>query len=116
MMNFPTLKTGAPVQYPLQSSTRFRTQSVDFLDGSRQTYSLQGRALRSWAIQLDLLDDQELSAVCDFAAQAGSRTFLFSDPATGEDSIKCILGGNSFELIQKDELRGQTRLLIREVL
>jgi phage-related protein len=110
------LKTGAPAQYPLQSSTRFRTQTVEFLDGSRQTYPLQGRALRSWALQLNLLDEQELRAVADFVTQAGSRTFLFSDPVTGEGSIKCILGGDSFDLVQQDELRGQATLLIKEVL
>jgi hypothetical protein len=116
MATFPMMKTGAQVQYPLETSSRFLTQSVEFLDGSRQSFSLQGRALRSWSIRLDLLDDQELSAVAGFVAQTCSGTFLFTDPVSGEASIKCILGADGFQTTSLEEMRGLATLVIREVL
>lgn len=114
MITFPTLRTGAAAQYPLQVATRFRTQSVEFLDGSRQTFALQGKALRQWEIQLDLLDDAELAAIASFMEQVAGATFLFTDPVSGETSIRCVLA-DSLDAMQADELRASATLSIREV-
>ena len=57
MASFPVLKTGAVAQYPLARSTRYSTQSVQFLDGSQQTFKLYPLPLCRWSIQLNELDE-----------------------------------------------------------
>jgi hypothetical protein len=116
MPDFPVLKTGAAAQYPLDQTVRFQTQAVDFLDGSKQRYALQGRGLRSWAIKLDLLDDREFAAISDFVGQVTDTSFLFTDPVSGESAIKCVLSGEAFDSVMKGEMTGQTTLTIREIL
>jgi hypothetical protein len=69
MASFPTLKTGAVAQYPLQTGSRFASQAVQFINGSRQLYRIQGPALRRWSIQFDDLDEGELAAVIAFVEQ-----------------------------------------------
>ena len=116
MATFPTLKTGAAAQYPLDRSVRFQTQAVRFLDGSKQRYPLQGAGLRRWTVKLDLLDDRELAAVIDFVEQQGSGTFSFLDPVTGENVKKCILAGETFDSAVKNEMTGQASLVVQETL
>ncbi|MES1257607.1 MAG: hypothetical protein ABUS51_04220 [Acidobacteriota bacterium] len=113
---FPTLKTGAAAQYPLERSVCFATQSVRFLDGSTQRYPLRGAGLRRWTVRLDLLDDQELAAVIDFVEQQGSGTFSFVDPVTGDTASQCIVAGETFDSIAESEMTGQARLVIQEIL
>jgi hypothetical protein len=115
MPDFPVLKTGVAVQYPLGQSVRFQTQTVEFLDGSRQRYALQGKPLRNWTLKLALLDDRELRAVVDFVESVGSGSFLFTDPVSGDAGIRCILAGESFESVVTGEMTGQTTLIIREL-
>src|SRR5947209_8397852 len=115
MADFPVLKTGVAVQYPLGQSVRFQTQTVQFLDGSSQRYALQGRALRNWTVKLNLLDDRELRAIVDFVEAVGSTPFLFDDPLSGDTGIPCILAGESFESVVNGEMTGQTTLAIREL-
>ena len=74
MSAFPTLRTGAVAQYPLDLAVRFQTQSVKFMDGSQQRFRLYGSGLRRWKIRLDLLDEQELAAVAAFLEQPESKT------------------------------------------
>lgn len=115
MAAFPTLSTGAVAQYPLSVGTRFSTQSVRFLDGSRQSYRAYGAALRRWTVNLDLLTDRELAALAAFAAQQGSAPFAFTDPVTGNAAPKCVLAGDSFSAFVKGEAKGQTGVVIEEV-
>ena len=94
MATFPLLlKTGAAAQFPLARAKTFATQSVRFLDGSRQTYSLNGAGLRRWELRLDRLDEAELAAVMAFAEEIGTGTFSFTDPVTGETAAKCVISG-----------------------
>ncbi len=116
MANFPALlKTGAVAQYPLTRVTSAVTESVRFLDGSRQTYPLNGTGLRRWELNLELLDEAELSAVIAFAEEIGSGTFAFTNPVTGESAAKCVLAGAELGTMLLDELRGGTTLGIEEV-
>jgi hypothetical protein len=62
-MTFPTLKTGAVAQYPLNRGLRFQTQAVRFMDGSLQRYRIYGTNLRQWVVKLALLDEQELGVL-----------------------------------------------------
>ena len=115
MASFPTLKTGAVAQYPLQTSSRYASQTVQFLDGSRQRYRLQGSALRQWSIQLDNLDESELAAVLAFIEQGCLAPFSFTDPTTGETAAKCIVAGQKMNAGMKHEENGQATLVIEEI-
>jgi hypothetical protein len=116
MATFPTLlKTGAVAQYPLSRTVSLSTQSVQFLDGSQQTYQLSGAGLRSWALKLDLLDEAELSAVIAFAESIGTGTFSFTNPVTGEIAAKCVIASEQLTTSLVNELDGQATLGIEEV-
>jgi phage-related protein len=116
MPRFPTLKTGAIAQYPLKSAVRYQTQAVRFLDGSSQRYSIQSKGLRRWTVELDLLDDQELAALVNFVEEQGSGVFSWTDPATGATNNNCRMADGVFELLKREELVGQARIEIQEVL
>jgi hypothetical protein len=115
MATFPTLRTGAIAQYPLKKTTSFQTQAVRFLDGSRQRYRIQGYGLRSWSVQLSLLDEQELGSVIAFAERQGIAPFAFTDPVTGATANACIIAGQTFDAGMTDEMTAQTTLLIEEI-
>lgn len=116
MPSFPALlKTGAVAQYPLRRTASLTTQSVRFLDGSRQTYALSGAGLRAWLVNLDLLDETETAAVIAFAEQTGTGTFSFTDPVTGETAAKCVIADGELATELKYELRGAAILGIEEV-
>jgi hypothetical protein len=113
-MNFPTLKTGAVAQYPLEQSVRYSTEAVRFLDGSQQKFRLFGNGLRRWVVKLDLLDEQELSAVIDFIDQQESDSFAFTDPVSGNVIAKCVIAGEQFEAVMTGEMNGQATVVIEE--
>jgi hypothetical protein len=115
MSAFPTLRTGAVAQYPLDRAVRFQTQSVRFMDGSRQRFRLYGAGLRRWTIRLDLLDEQELAAIAAFTEQQGTAGFPFTDPVTGDQVANCIISNQSCEAGMKDEFNANARLEIEEV-
>src|ERR1700719_47361 len=114
-MAFPTLKTGAVAQYPLDRGVRFQTQAVLFMDGSRQRFRIYGSGLGRWAIKLDLLDEEELGALIAFVEQQGGATFPFTDPVTGLSAARCIISGQSFEAVMTDEMNAQATVLIEEI-
>lgn len=115
MASFPTLKTGAVAQYPLQTTSRYASQTVQFLDGSRQRYRVQGPALRRWSIQLDNLDESELAAVFAFVEQGCLTSFAFTDPVTGQTAARCIVAGQKMNAGMKQEENGQAMLVIEEI-
>jgi hypothetical protein len=116
MATFPTLlKTGAIAQYPLSRVTTLATQAVRFLDGSQQTYQLNGAGLRKWMVSLDLLDESEVSAVIAFAEQTGTGTFSFTNSVTGETAAKCVISGEQLGTSLVNELHGTAMLEIEEV-
>jgi hypothetical protein len=114
-MTFPTLKTGAVAQYPLECGVRFSTQAVRFLDGSRQRFRLYGGGLRQWAVKLDLLDERELSAVIAFVEGQGSAVFAFTDPVSGSIAASCVISGEQFDATMTNEMSGRTTVVIEEI-
>ena len=114
-MNFPTLKTGAAAQYPLDYGVRFSTQAVRFMDGSQQRFRLYGTGLRRWTLKLDMLDEQELGEVIAFVEQQGNAPFAFTDPATGAVASTCVISGQQLDVTMKSELSGQTTVTIEEI-
>ena len=114
-MAFPTLKTGAVAQYPLNRGLRFQTQAVRFMDGSLQRYRIYGTNLRRWVVKLDLLDEQELGALIAFVEQQGGATFAFTDPLTGDNVANCMISGQAFVAGMTDEMNAQATVSIEEV-
>jgi hypothetical protein len=115
MAGFPTLKTGAAAQYPLDYGVRFSTQAVRFMDGSRQIFPLYGTGLRRWTVKLDQLDEQELGEVIAFVVQQGSAPFAFTDPATGAVASTCVISGQQLDVTMTREMDGQTTVVIEEI-
>ncbi|MGE5647839.1 MAG: DUF2460 domain-containing protein [Acidobacteriota bacterium] len=116
MSAFPRLKTGAVAQYPAGRSAAYSTDEFRFLDGSRQTYRQRGRAARRWVIELALLDDTEMSELCDFFQSQQGRfgTFSFTDPWDGTVYPNCSFGDDELLLQLSDEGRGSLRVVIEE--
>jgi len=116
MNTFPTLKTGAVVQYPAKSSLVFSNQALQFVDGSQQRFPGYATSLQSWTVQLDLLDEDEMSQLTDFFSSltgpAGS--FAFTDPATGTVYPDCSFGEDEFDMDVLAGDVGKTSFTIRE--
>jgi hypothetical protein len=94
MANFPQLSSGAVTQYPTPLAAGQGVMVVRFLDGSDQRCLLQGRALRQWLINLNLLNESEMQQVeAFFATQQGNYSaFSFPDPFTGTSVPNCRIG------------------------
>jgi hypothetical protein len=116
MLTFPTLKTGSVAQYPLSVSVLYANEVLEFLAGDEQRYPLAAGPLRTWIIQLLLLDDSELAAVRSFfAAHSGSyATFSFLDPWTGLTHENCYVAADELIEVFSDEFQSGTAITIRE--
>jgi phage-related protein len=116
MANFPTLKTGAVLQYPAQKEVRFATEVVQFIDGSEQRFREYQTQLHRWVIRLDLLDQSELQVLREFfRTQAGSAgSFGFTDPWDGTTYANCTLDGDDMVQQLVQEVQGKTSLTVRE--
>lgn len=116
MSNFPTLKTGAILQYPAQKEVSFATEVVQFVDGSEQRFREYQTRLHRWVIRLDLLDANELQVLRDFfRIQAGAAdSFVFTDPWDGTTYANCRIEGEDIVEQLMDEMKGKTSLTVRE--
>lgn len=116
MSTFPTLKTGAVLQYPGQKEIRFSTQAVRFIDGSEQRFQLYQTPLHRWMIRLDLLDQGELHQLQEFfRTQSGAaQSFAFTDPWDGTNYPNCNIEEDTMSGTLAAELNAQTSLTVRE--
>jgi phage-related protein len=116
MSNFPTLKTGAVLQYPAQKEVRYATDIVRFIDGTEQRFREYQTSLHRWMIRLELLDQGELQVLREFfrAQAGGAESFAFTDPWDGTAYANCTLEGGDMTLQLVDEMKGSTSLTIRE--
>ena len=116
MSSFPTLKTGAALQYPATKSMHYRTQVFRFLDGTEQRYRDFGTPLRQWAVQLDLLDESELASFGQFfvSEQGAFGNFPFTDPWTQEALPACSLGQDELTSELLGPARNKTKLVVTE--
>jgi hypothetical protein len=115
MPTLPLLKSGQLAQYPIRRTLHSYVETVSFLDGSEQRCA-RSRPLHQWAIQLDLIDEQEFAALESFIQlqQGEVGQFEFTDPADQAHYPNC-----SFELDVLDETfegpgRVRTMLIVRE--
>ena len=116
MSDFPTLKTGAVVQYPAQKSLGFSTDVLRFVDGAEQRFRNYQAPLRRWLIRVEMLDEAELHVLTDFfREQAGSAgSFAFTDPWDGNKYATCSMEADEMieELLEDSE--GKTILTVVE--
>src|SRR5579864_7199053 len=93
MPNFPTLKTGAVMQYPAKATTRYFTQVLQFVDGTEQRYREYRAPIHEWVIALDLLDEEEMDALDEFftSQQGQFENFVFVDPKDDTTYPDCSL-------------------------
>jgi hypothetical protein len=113
---FPTLKTGAVMQYPCKRMLQFSTDVVRFLDGTEQRYRDYAAVLHRWTIKLDLLDESELAAYDQFfvSNQGSFGTFSFTDPWDGTVYANCSLAADTFAFTVTGEMRGATTVTVCE--
>jgi len=116
MNTFPILNTSAVTQYPAKSQASFGSQVLQFVDGSEQRFPGYTNPLTVWTVQLNLLDEDEMSRLAEFfsdlAGAAGS--FAFTDPATGTVYPDCSFQEDAFSMNVLAGDRGKTTLTIRE--
>jgi len=116
MSTFPTLKTGAVMQYPAQRGVKYATVVLQFVDGSEQRFNNYPAGLHRWVIQLSLLDQSELQEFQEFfRSMAGSaEDFVFTDPWDGTSYPSCSFAGDSTSALLSSEWNGQTSLTVVE--
>jgi hypothetical protein len=116
MSMFPTLKTGAVMQYPAQRGLQFSTTALQFVDGTEQRFRSYRAVLHKWVIQLSLLDQSELQKLQEFfrgiAGPAGD--FAFTDPLDGTTYPSCSLASDSMAALLASEWNGETSLTVLE--
>jgi hypothetical protein len=110
---FPTLKTGAVMQYPGKRTFQFSTDIIRFLDGTEQRFRDYPSVLHMWTIQLDLLDEGELAALDQFFLSNQGRfgSFSFTDPWDGAVYPNCSLKADTFGFQLRGEMRGKAATL-----
>ena len=116
MSAFPTLKTGAVLQYPAQKEVRFCTSVLRFIDGTEQRFRNYQTPLHRWMIRLDLLDESELHQLREFfRTQEGvAGSFTFTDPWDGTSYENCNIEDETMTEALLDESNGKTSLTVRE--
>jgi hypothetical protein len=116
MSTFPTLKTGAVMQYPAPRGLQFSTTALQFVDGSEQRFCNYQAVLHSWVIELSLLDQSELQTLQEFfrnvVGPAGD--FAFTDPLDGTNYPSCCLASDIMAAALVGEWNGETSLTVLE--
>jgi hypothetical protein len=113
---FPTLKTGAVMQYPGKRILKFNTDIIRFMDGTEQRFRDNSSVLHEWALQLDLLDEEELATLEQFFVTNQGRFagFSFTDPWDGTVYPNCSLKEDVFAFQLRGEMRGKAMLTVCE--
>jgi hypothetical protein len=116
MSAFPSLKTGAVLQYPATRGIQHSTCVLRFVDGSEQRFREYPTPMRKWAIRLDLLDEGEMARLEEFFQSQQGRlgNFSFTDPWDNSVHSNCSLESDSLALNYQDIMRGRTALVVRE--
>jgi hypothetical protein len=116
MSTFPTLKTGALMQYPAQRGVQFSTVALQFVNGSEQRFRSYQAPLHRWVIQLSLLDQAELQELQEFfrSLEGRAENFAFTDPWDATTYGSCSLESDSITAVLAGEWNGQTALTVTE--
>jgi hypothetical protein len=113
---FPTLKTGAVMQYPATRRLCYNTDTIRFLDGTEQRFRDNPAVLHQWTIELSLLDESELAALDQFFVTNQGRfgSFSFTDPWDGAVYPNCSLAKDAFSFQLTGEMRGKATVTVCE--
>jgi hypothetical protein len=113
---FPTLRTGAIAQYPLERNATILVQTHSFLDFTRQAYRDLATSKKAWTIALDLLDASEIASLKAFFEQQQGRygTFTFVDPWDSSSHANCSFSNDQFTQQQHIETQNRATLTIYE--
>jgi hypothetical protein len=116
MATFPTLKTGAVMQYPAKATIRYSSRLIRFVDGAEQRYRDDPAPLHQWLIRLDLLDEAEMKAFEEFFVEQEGQfgSFLFVDPKDSVQYPNCSLMIDDFDFTLDGERRGKTSMVVKE--
>jgi phage-related protein len=116
MNDFPTLMTGAVMQYPAERDLVFSTQVVRFLDGSEQRFREIAAPLHRWVIQLDNLSEREMNRLREFfrIQDGGSEPFSFTDPWDGTQYPSCSLETDQMVEVFTGPGQAKTSLVVTE--
>lgn len=116
MSAFPSLKTGAVMQYPAQRGVQYATLAVQFVDGTEQRFRSYAAPIHQWVIQLSLLDPMELQTLHEFFRSLAGRAqnFSFTDPWDGTTYSSCSLASDSMKAALAGEWSGQMSLTVLE--
>jgi hypothetical protein len=116
MSRLPLLKTGAILQYPAERHVRYRTDVLEFVDGTAQAYRDYPGPLRRWVIQLNLLDPAEIRSLEEFfhETQGSFGTFSFVDPGEQVEYENCSFESSTLQFEMTDETRGRGVLVVRQ--
>jgi hypothetical protein len=116
MSTYPTLKTGAPSQYPLTRLLKCRTHIVRFVDGSEQRFRELRGPLHTWVIGLEILDDAEMQKFFEFveSVRGAAGSFSFRDPVDGSVYSHCTLETDAAEFAWDSDDKGRMQLIVRE--
>ena len=115
-VTFPSLRTAAIAQYPLDRASTFAGEANSFLDFSRQAYRDLASVMKSWTIALDLLDASEIAALKAFFEQQQGRNgvFTFIDPVDASTHSNCSFADDKFTQQQNGETTNKTKVTIYE--
>jgi hypothetical protein len=116
MPAFPTLRTGAVLQYPATRTIEYSSDIVQFMDGSEQRFRISPAPCHRWSVTLALLDEIEIQQIRSFIAQlnGASGTFGFTDPWDGILYPSCSIEGDSVADSLAGPYDGRTSFTIRE--
>ena len=116
MSAFPTLKTGAVLQYPAARRLEYSTTVFEFVDGSDQRFREYPSVARKWIIDVTRLDEGELAEVERFFLdnQGAYGEFVFTDPWDEAEYPNCSVENPEavFELL--DVNGGAARIIVAQ--
>ena len=116
MSTFPRLKTNSVCQYPTERTTEFATSIFRFVDGSEQRFRNYATPLKSWGIELTLLDDVEMAKIEEFVAEQQGQygSFSFTDPWDQATYTCCKIDNPEVVFRYEGPQNGRTSIIVRE--
>ena len=116
MADFPILKTGAVAQDGSTTAVRFGTRVVRFADGAEQRFRERKGPRRRWMIRLELLTDDEATALTAFldARQGRHGSFSFFDPWGAVEYSDCSLEQDVQEVEMREHARTAMTIWVKQ--
>ena len=116
MADFPILKTGAVAQDGLTIAVGFGTRVLRFAGGGEQRFRERRGPRRRWVIRLEMLTDEEASALGVFldSRQGRHGSFSFFDPWSSVVYPDCSLEQDSQEIEMREHARTAATIWIKQ--